>query len=175
MSHLSLIENELGCVILPTHVCDIFYSISLYSDMASKQGQYFFLFFSFCLKNKEINNTNEYNHYRIPHNIFPLKSREMVVFVLINLSTYHYWQGKKTYQYTDKQPTSKTNVVSLVQFKYILHHTSLFVIHSGLHFLYPHFLTDGEKFFGSCLALLSVLLKLIELIHLLIGFLLTYT
>lgn len=136
--------------------------------MASKQGQYFFLFFSFCLKNKVINNTTEYNHYRIPHNIFPLKSREMVVLVLVYLSTYHYWQSKQTYQYTDKQPTSKTNVVSLVQFKYILHHTLLFVIHSRLYFLYLHCLTDCEKFFGSCLALLSVLLKLIELIHLLI-------
>ena len=114
MSHLSLIENELGCVILPTQVGDIFYSISLYSDMASKQGQYFFLFFSFCLKNKEINNTTEYNHYGIPHNIFPLKSREMIVFVLINLSANHYWQGKKTYKYTDKQPTGETNPVSLV-------------------------------------------------------------
>lgn len=143
--------------------------------MASKQGQYFFLFFSFCLKNKVINNTTEYNHYRIPHNIFPLKSREMIVLILIYLSSNHHRQRKQTYQYTDKQPTGETDVVSLVQFKYILHHTSLFVIHSGLHFLYPHFLTNGKKLLGSCLALLSILLKFIELIHLLIGFLLAYT
>lgn len=85
--------------------------------MASKQGQYFFLFFSFCLKNKVINNTTEYNHYGIPHNIFPLKSREMVVLVLVYLSTYHYWQGKRTYQYADKQPTSQACQVSLVECK----------------------------------------------------------
>lgn len=38
------------------------------------------------LKDEVINNTTEYNHYGIPHNIFPLKSREMIVLVLVNLS-----------------------------------------------------------------------------------------
>ena len=47
-------------------------------------------------------------------------------------------------------------------------HTLLFVIHSGLHFLYSHCLTDDEEFFGSCLTLLSVFLELIKLIHLFI-------
>lgn len=83
--------------------------------MASKQGQYFFLFFSFCLKNKVINNTTEYNHYRIPHNILPLKLRQVIVFVLVYLSTYHYWQSKRTQQYTDKQPTGETDEVALVE------------------------------------------------------------
>jgi hypothetical protein len=60
-------------------------------------------------------NRTYYYHKRVSNNIFPLKSREMIVFVLINLSANHYWQGKKTYKYTDKQPTGETNPVSLVE------------------------------------------------------------
>ena len=116
MSHLSLIENELGCVILPTQVGDIFYSISLYSDMASKQGQYFFLFFSFCLKNKVINNTTEYNHDRIPNHILTFKLCQVIVLVLVIFPYYHNRQSKQIYQYAYKQPTNKTNPVSLVYF-----------------------------------------------------------
>lgn len=76
-------------------------------------------------KYKVVRNTTEYDYYRIPHNIFPLKSREMIVFVLIHLSTYHYRQGKQTYQYADKRPTSETNPVSLVKCDYSFQHTHI--------------------------------------------------
>ncbi|WOZ81532.1 hypothetical protein KUA50_000780 [Segatella hominis] len=49
----------------------------------------------------------------------------MVVLILVYLSTYHYRQSKQTYQYTDKQPTSKTNPVSLVKCDYSFQHTHI--------------------------------------------------
>lgn len=53
----------------------------------------------------------------VSHNVLPLKSREMIVpvLVLVYLSTYHYRQSKQTYHYTDKQPTGETDPVALVE------------------------------------------------------------
>lgn len=55
----------------------------------------------------------------VSHNVLPLKSREMIVpvlvLVLVYLSTYHYRQSKQTYHYTDKQPTGETDPVALLR------------------------------------------------------------
>lgn len=51
----------------------------------------------------------------VSHNILPLELCQMIVFVLIYLSTYHYRQSKRTYKYTDKQPTGETDEVALVE------------------------------------------------------------
>lgn len=51
----------------------------------------------------------------VSHNVLPLKSREMIVPVLVYLSTYHYRQSKQIYHYTDKQPTGETDPVALVE------------------------------------------------------------
>jgi hypothetical protein len=67
-------------------------------------------------KDEIVDDASQDDDEGVSHNVLPLELCQMIVFVLINLSTYHYWQSKKTYQYTDKQPTSKTNPVSLVYF-----------------------------------------------------------
>ena len=69
------------------------------------------------LPQQDMNNIAYCYHERIPDNIFPFKLRQVVVLVQVYLSTYHDGQSKQTYQYTDKQPTSKTNPVSLVEFE----------------------------------------------------------
>lgn len=51
----------------------------------------------------------------VSHNVLPLELCQMIVFVLIYLSTYHDRQSKRTYQYTDKQPTGETDEVALVE------------------------------------------------------------
>lgn len=51
----------------------------------------------------------------VSHNVLPLELCQMIVFVLIYLSTYHYRQRKRTYKYTDKQPTGETDEVALVE------------------------------------------------------------
>ena len=51
----------------------------------------------------------------VSHNVLPLELCQMIVFVLIYLSTYHYRQSKRTYKYTDKQPTGETDEVALVE------------------------------------------------------------
>lgn len=51
----------------------------------------------------------------VSHNVLPLKLFQMIVFVLIYLSTYHNRQSKRTYKYTDKQPTGETDEVAPVE------------------------------------------------------------
>ena len=51
----------------------------------------------------------------VSHNVLPLELCQMIVFVLIYLSTYHYRRSKRTYKYTDKQPTGETDEVALVE------------------------------------------------------------
>lgn len=51
----------------------------------------------------------------VSHNVLPLELCQMIVFVLIYLSTYHYRQRQRTYKYTDKQPTGETDEVALVE------------------------------------------------------------
>lgn len=51
----------------------------------------------------------------VSHNVLPLELCQMIVFVLIYLSTNHYGEGKRTYKYTDKQPTGETDEVALVE------------------------------------------------------------
>lgn len=51
----------------------------------------------------------------VSHNVLPLELCQMIVFVLIYLSTYHYRQRKRTDKYTDKQPTGETDEVALVE------------------------------------------------------------
>lgn len=51
----------------------------------------------------------------VSHYHLPLKAWEVIVPVLVYLASYHDGEDKRTYKYTDKQPTGKTNVVSLVE------------------------------------------------------------
>ena len=66
-------------------------------------------------KDEIVNDASQDDDEGVSHNILPLELCQMIVFVLIYLSTYHYWQSKQTYQYTDKQPTGETDPVSLVE------------------------------------------------------------
>lgn len=64
---------------------------------------------------KAVDDASQDDDDGVSHNVLPLELCQMIVFVLINLSTYHYWQSKRTYKYTDKQPTGETDPVALVE------------------------------------------------------------
>lgn len=66
-------------------------------------------------KDEIVNDASQDDDEGVSHNILPLKLCQMIVFVLIYLSTYHYRQSKRTYKYTDKQPTGETDEVALVE------------------------------------------------------------
>ena len=51
----------------------------------------------------------------VSHNVLPLELCQMIMLVLVIFPYYHNRQSKQTYQCTNKQPTSKTNPVSLVE------------------------------------------------------------
>ena len=51
----------------------------------------------------------------VSHNVLPLKAWEVIVPVLVYLASYHDGEDKRTYKYTDKQPTGETDEVALVE------------------------------------------------------------
>ena len=51
----------------------------------------------------------------VSHNVLPLKAWEVIVPVLVYLASYHDGEDKRTYKYTDKQPTGETDEVAPVE------------------------------------------------------------
>lgn len=51
----------------------------------------------------------------VSHNVLPLELCQVIVLILIYLSTYHDRQSQRTCKYTDKQPTGETDEVAPVE------------------------------------------------------------
>ena len=66
-------------------------------------------------KDEIVDDASQDDDEGVSNNILPLESWEMIVPILVYLASYHDRQSQRTYKYTDKQPTSKTDPVSLVE------------------------------------------------------------
>jgi hypothetical protein len=67
------------------------------------------------IKDKVVGDAPQEDDEGVSHNVFPLEAWEVIAPVLVYLASYHDRQSQRTYKYTDKQQTSKTDPVSLVE------------------------------------------------------------
>lgn len=59
------------------------------------------LLFQEISKDKAVDDAPKQDDEGVSHNVFPLELCQMIVFVLVYLSTYHYGQSQHTCKYTD--------------------------------------------------------------------------